>query len=1159
MCVLALAPVRLPAQDARGRILGRVTDATSAVVPGASVTVTQLDKNTHVTTRANNDGNYDLQYLLPGPYQIDVQAAGFKSYSRHPIEVHVGDVITIDVKLEVGTISQRMDITAEAPLVDESTASLSKLVEHKELEDLPLGGGDVMFLTQMAAGVTTAQTPGHNWLPSANDVMSNVNIDGTSNHSNEYTLDGISNMERGMVSFTPPADMVQEVRIQTTSYDASLGHAAGGTIAMSLKSGTNQLHGTANWDVAPNPWQANDFFQNQQIFNLATGPVTPAKIAQLAPPRKVNRYSATIGAPVFIPKIYDGKNRTFWTYGFQGFNRRNPNTTFNTVPTAAERAGDFSALLPVGSVYQIYDPMTTRAVGNGRFSRQPFAGNIIPASRISPLSANYTKFFPQPNLPGTIDGRQNFEVSAPNNNDFLQNMARIDHNISDRNRIFGRFTESWLHFYHGNIFDNASHGIDRHRLQWGGGLDDVYTFSPTLILNVKYGFTRYTQSDFAFSKGYNLGSLGLPASLVNQLDQPNAAFPYIQFNGFTGLGEKPGNAARIFVTDYQTLAGGFTKIVGNHSVRWGGEFRNLRENTADYGNVSPAMNFQSAYTKGPLDNSPGAPIGQDLATLLLGIPSGGSIDLNANYSEQSNFAGLYVQDDWKVTRRLTLNLGIRWEYETGPTERYNRTARGFDPSVVSPIAAEALAAYAAHPDASVPVSQFSTMGALTFAGVNGAPRDYFNTGATNFAPRFGLAYRLTNKTVLRAGYGMFYDTIGINQNHAKQEGFSQTTNLIPTIDNGITYQASLGNPFPNGLLQPGAVGPSTYIGRAISFFPAELLTPYMQRWSFSIQRELPMRSLVEVSYVGNKGTHLTTSREIDSTPAQYLSTLPYRDQNTINYVSAAVPNPFYGIPEFAGGGITGQNISRGNLLRPYPQFNGITYMDANGESWYHSLQVHYEKRWNHGFLINFDYTWSKFMDATDYLNNSDLMPTHVVAANDRPHRVVPSGIYELPFGHERKWLNNAPELVNAIAGGWQYQAIFIWQSGPPIGFGNIIFNGDLADMVLPRDQRTPSEWFNVNAGFDRNPADVLADNIRAFPLRLTGLRADGQNYWEMSMYKQFVVRERLRVQIRTDWEGALNTPNFSAPNAAPTNTAFGRVTSVQGEARRIFVGAKILF
>jgi len=1156
----------LAAQESRGKILGRVLDSTGAVIPGAGIAAIHEAMNTRTTAASNAAGNYELPFLLPGTYRIEVTVTGFKQYTRRPIEVRVGDTMTLDINMVVGQVTEKVDVVAEAPLLESASATVSSTIDHRQLADLPMGGGDVMFLTQLAPGITTGQAPGHNWLPSAVDVMSNVTVAGIHNGNSDFALDGIANMTRAQVSFAPPGDMVQEFRVETVSYDASLGHAAGGSVNMSMKAGGNALHGTAEWMNAPNPWQANDFFTNKQLYSA---PVTPERIAQLVAPRKVNRYSATTGGPVYLPKLYDGRNRTFWMYGLQGFNRKNPNTAYYTVPTAAERQGDFSALLKVSSQYQIYDPNTIALASGGRTSRQVLSNNIIPAARLDPIAQVYMKFYPLPNAPGTVDGQQNFNEISANSNDFIQNMVRVDHNFSERHRLFGRFTHSWLHFYRGDFFGNQIRGLSRLRKQRGVGLDDVYTVSPSMVVNLKYGFTRFLQSDFPYTQGYDLASLKFPAALIAQIDPQAVRFPVVTVDGFAQLGEGTNNQ---YVTNYHNFAGSVSKMHANHSLRWGGEYRLMRENNVDFGNGTPTFAFSTNWTRGPADNSSGSPqgIGQGLASFVLGLPTGGSIDKNASYAQQSTFTGLYIQDDWKVRRKLTVNIGLRWEYESAPTERFNRSVRGFEASVSSPISARALAAYTASPIAELPPSQFKTMGVLTFVGIDGRPRGLWESGKKNFAPRIGLAYQLTPKTVIRGGYGIFYASIGVDQNAVIQSGFSQTTNLTPTLNQGLTFQATLANPFPDGVLMPSPVGPATYLGRAITFFGAHQPNPYSQRWSFSIGRELRSRSLIEASYVGNRSTHLNVQRAWDVTPRQYLSTSPERDQATINFLSAAVTNPFYNFPEFAGGAITGTTMSRGNLLRPYPQYNGMTGSDPSGFAWYHSLQARFEKRFTRGYLVNANYTWSKFMQATEFLNDTDPGPTHVISGQDRQHRLTLTSLVELPVGRGKPLARNIPGFVNAAIGGWQLQVIYLAQSGPPIAFGNVLWRGagpeDLHQLVWPANQRTPDLWFNTIkspgigvVGFESNNSKALANNIRTFPLRLAGLRSDGQNYWNAALYKQFAYRERYKMQLRTEWEGALNHANFSAPNAAPANTLFGQVSGTQGEARRIFVGLKLMF
>ena len=1173
-CLLTalLLPGVCSAQESRGKILGRVLDATGAAVPGAGITGINEEMNTRTVATSNGAGNYELPFLLPGTYRIEVVAKGFKQLTRRPIEVQVGDVITVDAALEIGQLSEKVEVVGEAPLLESATATMSTTIDHRQLADLPMGGGDVMFLTQLAAGITSGQAPGHNWLPSATDVMSNVTVNGVANGNTDFSLDGIANMTKARVSFAPPGDMVQEFRVETVNYDASMGHAAGGSVNMSLKAGTNALHGTLEWLVAPNPWQANDFFTNKQLYDTSTGPVTPEKIARLVAPRKVNRYSATVGAPVYLPKIYDGRNRTFWTYGFQGFNRRNPNTAYYSLPTEAQRNGDFSALLQIpktGAQYQIYDPATITTAPAGRTTRQIFPNNIVPKSRFDATAQKYMQYFPLPNATGTVDGLNNFNEISANSNDFTQHMSRVDHNFSDRHRMFGRFTYSWLHFLRGDFLGNGIRGLDRYRKQRGAGLDDVYTISPTMIFNFKYGFTRFLESDYPLTRGYDLASIGFPSSLISQIDPQAVRFPAITIDSIIQLGETTNTQ---YITNYHNFSASLSKMQGNHSIRLGGEYRLMAENNAGFGRGTPTMAFSTAWTRGPIDNLAGSPggIGQGFASFLLGLPTGGGIDKNANYADVSSFTGLFVQDDWKATRRLTLNLGLRWEYDSAPVERYNRSVRGFDGSVASPVSARALAAYAAGPDAALPVSQFRTMGVMTFTGVDGQPRGFWNTGKRNFAPRIGLAYQLAPKMVLRAGYGIFYASNGVDQNAAIQAGFSQATNLTPSDNNGLSFRATIANPFPDGILQPSPVGPTTYLGRSITFSSDFMPNSYAQRWSFGLQRQLPSRSILEVNYVGNRSTRISINRELDFTPGSFLSTSSERDQPTIDYLSAQVKNPFFGFPEFAGGGITGTTLSRANLLRPYPQYNGMTGSDPFGFAWYHSLQSRFEKRFSHGLLFNVNHTWSKFMQATEMLNDSDPGPTHVISGQDRQHRLTVTSLVELPVGKGRAIGANMPALVNAALGGWQVQVIYLAQSGPPIAFGNVLWRGsgpeDLHQLVMPAGERTPDLWFNTLkssgpgvVGFESVTAKALGSNIRTFPLRLGGLRADGQNYWNAALYKQFVIHESLKLQLRTEWEGAFNHANFSPPNAAPANSLFGQVNAMQGEARRIWIGMKLLF
>lgn len=426
-------------------------------------------------------------------------------------------------------------------------------------------------------------------------------------------------------------------------------------------------------------------------------------------------------------------------------------------------------------------------------------------------------------------------------------------------------------------------------------------------------------------------------------------------------------------------------------------------------------------------------------------------------------------------------------------------------------------------------------------------------------PRVGFAYHFAPKTVLRAGYGIFFGFLGTRRGDVIQTGFSRTTNLIPSLDGGLTFPATLSNPFPDGILEPrGAVdGPQTFLGQNISFFDTRPLAPYMQRWQFGIQRELPRQVVVELSYVGNRGTKIQTDRNLKATPLEHLSGSPVRDQARIDYLSANLPNPFY--PLLPGTGLSSALRSRGSLLVAYPHFTGAGVTTNEGYSWYHSMQVKAEKRFSRGYTFQASYTWSKFMEATGFLNDADPVPYRQISDQDFPHRVSVSGILELPFGRKRRFLPDLSPVASAIVSGWQVQGIYAYQSGGALGFGNVIFTGNLKDIPLAGGQRTPERWFNIDAGFERSNARQLASNVRTFPGRFSGIRGAPINNFDLSVIKDTPIREGIKAQFRAEFLNALNHALFSNPNTNPANLAFGGITAERGYPRRVQLGIKLLF
>ncbi|MBI3209387.1 MAG: carboxypeptidase regulatory-like domain-containing protein [Candidatus Solibacter usitatus] len=1147
--ILFFIALSLVAQDPRGTIAGQVGDSSGAITPGATVRATNLQTNVVLSSVANPQGAYEIPYLNPGAYRIDVELAGFKKWSRAGIDVRTGDRVRMDVTLAPGDVKEVMEVNAQAPVLESSTASVSQVISTKTVSELPLRSGSVAYLFTMGPATIITNLPYDG--PWNVDQSSNISVAGGRATTVDFNIDGVSNNGKGgTTAFVPPPDMVQEVRVETSSYDAAVGHGGAGSVNITLKSGTNGLHGALGTSVSSGPMMTRNFFSNKFIFDPTTGPITPEKIKANTPSSRWLRNSASAGGPVYIPKLYDGRNKTFWMFGYQSHERRRPVATLTTVPTDPQRGGDFSALLAIGSQYQIYDPLTTVAAANGRFSRTPLAGNRIPANRIDAAAKNILKYYPAPNTAGTVDGLTNYSRTRQDTQDLYQPVTRVDHNFSEKHRMFARYSQSDFFGHFDELVPGSNvRGRKRQRPHRGVALDNVFVLSNSMVLDVRYGFTWFQEYQSFDNIGWDLKEFNFPASLVSQLPNAAISFPQIGVNGLLQLGNDGGFRSPTYNHSLLTV---WNWTRGAHSVRMGFDGRTLNDNSYTYGNVSPRLDFGEAYTRGPLDNSTIAPAGQGLASFLFGIPTGGFVDVNASKAERSGFYSAFVADDWRVTRSLTLNLGMRWEVETALTERFNRSTRDFDFTTANPVQASAQAAYARAPLAEIPAAQFRVLGGPLFMGVGGTPRAQRNADLRAWMPRLGFAFQLRPKMVLRGGYGLFFGLVGADFSDVNQPGFSQRNNVIASNDNGISYVASISNPLPSGLLQPQGASAAlkTFLGQSPGFASADGRRPYTQRWSMSIQYEPLAHTVVEAGYIGSRAVKLRASTEFNAIPRQFLSTSPARDQAAIDFLSAAVTNPFFGIDGFQGTNFySSRTIGRSQLLRPFPEFGALSTGLPAGSSWYNALTLRAERRFSRGLMLQANYTWSKTLEAVDYLNVTDGLPEHVVSDLDRPHRITMMGMWELPFAKGRRFI-----------GGWQMQAVWQLQSGAPLAWGNIIYGGKFTDIPLSTAQRGTSLWFNT-AGFERVTARQLANNIRTFPTRISATRADGINVVDLSIFKTFRLHEKFRLQLRGEAEGAMNHPNLSAPNVNPASSLFATVNATQTgqEERRIFVGLKLLF
>jgi len=1130
VAVSSLISSSATAQEARGAIQGRVVDASGGAVPGATVEVLNIATGVVTPTTTNAEGSYRVPFLIPGNYRVTVTLDGFSKFISDNIEVHVADLLTVDAGLKVGAITDEVTVTAAAATVDRTTAELGQVVDARRIAELPIREGSPVELVILAPGVTVT-TDLRSRKAAFNNGLSQFSTDGVGEKKNDFTIDGV---------YSPPSASVEEFKIHTTSYDAAIGNTMGAVVNLVTKSGTNALRGQVY------EWYRGATLDARNYFDKRAG----------RPKRDYedNRFGGAVGGPI-------RSNRTFYFANVEANPFKVPSPNIVTVPTAKMRNGDFSDLLALGPSYQIYNPFTIRPhpTQAGRFTRDPFPGNIIPGHLIDPAAKRFLEYFPLPNQAGTADGQQNFQnPTAVAFETYYTATGRIDHNISLKHRIYGRFSWDFWEEEKDDRFDNIATGIFLNRKNRILGVDDAYTFRNNLVMNVRGGFTRQLFPERRRSQGFDLSTLGFSPQLVSLAPKDIAAFPFINYDGFQDFGVSESGDG-YFTTDVYSVTGSLMWLVRSHNMKFGSEYRYYIEDASRFSTAaSPRIDFSTAWTRGPLDNSAVAPFGQDFASFLLGLPTGGTMSRAAAYTEKSSVLSFYAHDDWRVRSNLTLNLGVRWEVEEPLTEAEGRFVSGFDLNSSLPIAPTAEANYARNPISEVPVGQFSVRGGLLYPDTGG-PRKAWERNMGNIMPRAGFAWLVTPKTSVRGGYGLFYDVLGTNRITVNQVGYSRDTTLTPSLDNGQTFIATLANPFPNGLLEPvgSGLGLMTNVGQGVSFpYVGDVKNPRNDRWSLGLQRELPWQLLIEATYVGAHGQNLPVLRQLNAVPRPYLSTSPVRDDATNNRLTQQVPNPFAGL--LPGTGLNGANVARSQLLRPYAQFTSIQATETNGQSDYHALQGRVERRMANGLTVQVAYSWSRTMIETGYLNDADTNLERVVSNFDREHTFVSSGLVELPFGRNRRFGHTWSALTNTLLGGWQVGYIFKAQSGAPLGFGNFLFAQGMGVDDIMADNPTVDQWVNVNA-FNRVPGQQLVSNVRTQPTRFPEVRGPGYAVLDLSLLKNVSLGGSRQLQFRIESYNALNRANLRDPNTTVTSTALGRITAQNGLPRQLQIAAKVSF
>ncbi len=1164
LLLAALAGTEVKAQTARAQVSGSVQDSSHALVTDAQVTATNAATGVQTGTVTNGQGRYTLPPLDPGQYQIQIKKQGFRPVIRSGVRLDPAQVAQLNFTVEPGAVSEKVTVTAQGALLATGSASLGTAIENQSIVNLPTNGRNPYSFATLTPGIRASQGFSQVSYGMYNEEF--VSINGSRPNANQFLLDGGANSEPAFngPGIFPSIDSVQEYVVQSNNFSAEFGNTAGGIVNVVTKSGSNQLHGTLYEFLRNSAISANDFFLNK------AGLQTPAF--------RFNQYGGSLGGPVVIPHVYNGKNKTFFFASYEGLRWTRSLITTGTVPTVLQRQGNFSQTYSsAGQPIAIYDPSNVGPDPNhpGQYIRQPFAGNIIPANRINPVARNILPYIPLPNAPGNpLTGVGNFASSPSGSVPKDTGSIRIDHTISENQRLFGRFTINDTSDIRPSIYgpgvnyqiSTPTAGNDQYN-QRQATVDYTNILRPNVVLELNSSFLRYSIQRQGPANGFNPTQLGLPASLEQLNSSLTPCFPGVNVTGL-GVSVQDPDAGGGFLGSCQTLHDSYetfnetanaTWTYANHTFKFGGDFGVNRLNTNRYSDASLGLNFGPNFTQGPNPLVGSSQAGVGFASFLLGDGSGSVQSGGPGQDNLNRYFGFYFQDDWKVNSRLTLNLGIRYDNNLPWTERYNR-ASDFNYTALNPLSTPGLPLY----------------GGLEFPGVNGLSRGEFNPDNNNVAPRLGFSFLAARHTVLRGGYGLFYAPItggGYNGNAMPISGFQATTQWVGTIDN-ITPYTNLSNPFPNGYVLPtgSSFGLATQLGQSVVGMNRGRVNPYAQQWNFDIQQLLPGNFIFDVAYAGSRGIDLFGDLNVNQVPDQDLA--------LGGGLLQTVPNPFYG--KILNGSLSTPTVTANQLLRPYPQFAGVTVgNNSYGMSDYNSLQVKLERRFSAGFSLLFSYTFSKLMDnvaatttgfpgepfSGDNIQDWDNLHNEwSVASFDTPQDATISSVWELPFGKGKPWLSNSNRITTAVLGNWQLNGIATFTSGVPLSLAmatNTLYNyggtqrpnwSGNSGVTSGSSSSRIDEWFN--------PAVYTAPAPYTYgdtPRYISTLRAAGVLNLDLSIFKDFPIGDQFKLQFRAESFNLANHPQFGIPNTTIGSPNAGQVTSQTNAARSFQFALKLLF
>ena len=1187
------------AQTNYGAVRGLVSDPQGSVLPSASVTVT--NEQTHVARKSltNTGGEYLFTALDPGTYTITIIAPGFSKIRQTAVVVSIGNISTVDAALKTGDVTQEVIVTGDTdPLIDTATASEGQTFDTQKLQDLPNLGRNPFVFEKLDNNATPTGDPrfvraeDQSGTTSVSVAGAPLGSTGGANAANNYVVDGIPvSTSAGGATFIPSLEAISDAKVEADTYDAEVGRSGGGVFNSTLKSGSSQYHGTLYGETRQTNWAANAWSNN--LVGIAR------------PNSNTYIYAGALGGPLPFSHKFKALDNTFFWVTEEGYRQAQPYTSSTSsyyLPTPSELTGDFSHDSVNGVPVTIFDP-TQPFVAGDRETPVSFNGtaNVIPPGLINPIGQYIAKQFPACNYPSATSCNNYNGAGTPNftgSNDFK---TRSDMYSGKIDHVFTPWWSGSASYVHlatqeptGNILEvfAENNGVI-HRFNDATAVQNVFTISPTLVLTAGYGFNRYYSDTLQYSIGFDqangFGGAGFPSGYVSQLQSPT--FPTITLSGVTGAASLGAATSGPTVNASNNVVVGLVKTLGKHSLKAGYVFRTMNESVSAATAGNGSFTFDGMYsdqTGGSTSNGPNA-----IADLLMGLPgsssTAASVTINAvGLLMNEKYNAVYAQDDIRVNERLTVNAGLRYEFELGQKESSNRYNVGFNPNVTY-----------AFPSASAPTAT----GGLAFAGVDGYPVHCCDESHLKFAPRFGAAYALRKGTVIRGGVGVYYAGVSLTP---YSTGFSQTTTYVNASTNAALATSSVGSgawlsdPFPSGLLQPSgsSLGPLSGVGSTVTAQSFGRRFPLVDQYSIDVEQQLPWGIALKVGYVGAHARNWGQSVGLNQVPDSIMASYALGGANYGSSLSTKVPNPYYA-PTISGypatGVISNANVQKAQILIPYPQFSGVTVIESNGKSRYNALDIKVQKEMGHGLSVLATYTWSSNWDnlygSTSTLNTStsgmqdnyNLAGEYARSINDMPNRFTAAISYQLPVGRGQRFFSGMNRWLDLAVGGWQVNDEWIDQNGSPLAITQTNLNSSVYGAVGGTTQR-PNLVPGQNPCYSGRPESRIGGpnnlqhpyfNINAFTLapaytygnspRTVGCKGPGYDNSDISLFKNFKSFERVTFQARVEALNAFNTAELGTPNTTVTgvskgtNASTGAITSSLGFGRIIQIGGKLIF